>query len=156
MLKAYMEMLDQLTARYNEEALKNYHDGLLDFVPSDRTSEDMLQLAIIHYVRDNYPEIIDTAAETAKSRPKTYTLELTTEEITTVLNSLFEYSKQDLKDSTDTDSKLYKDSNDLHKKLTLDLYKRITKRMKEENRGEPYDPAGEITLINEETKNYPG
>ena len=96
MVKEYMELLEQLTARLNDKIKQNEQEGMYDFIPADQTVDDTLHSAILNYARDLCPDAIESAAASADNRIRTYTLELTAEEIKTLLQALSDQSEQGL------------------------------------------------------------
>ncbi len=96
MVKEFMELLEQITARTNAEIKRNEQEGMYDFIPADETVDDTLHKAIITYARELYPDAIESAVASADNRIRTYTLELTAEEIKTLLQTLSNQSEQNL------------------------------------------------------------
>lgn len=54
----YKSLLERITARHNAEIQERHDRGELDFVPTDRTPETMLETIIALYARDNYPDLL--------------------------------------------------------------------------------------------------
>lgn len=63
----YKSLLERITARHNAEIQERHDAGELDFVPTDRTPDTMLETIIALYARDNYPDLL-TEPE-AKKKP---------------------------------------------------------------------------------------
>lgn len=55
----YTILLDRITARYNKELQQQHDAGELDFVPKDRTREEMLETIISLYALENYPDLLE-------------------------------------------------------------------------------------------------
>lgn len=49
----YKSLLQRITARHNAEIQQRHDNGKLDFVPTDRTTETMLETIIALYARDD-------------------------------------------------------------------------------------------------------
>ena len=58
MMDEYKSLLQRITARHNAEIQQRHDNGELDFVPTDRTPETMLETIIALYARDNYPDLL--------------------------------------------------------------------------------------------------
>lgn len=54
----YIDLLDRITERYNAEVLANYHDGIIDYVPKDKTSSEMLEIILCRYALENYEDLL--------------------------------------------------------------------------------------------------
>lgn len=54
----YKSLLERITARHNAEIQERHDRGELDFVPTDRTPETMLETIIALYARDNCPDLL--------------------------------------------------------------------------------------------------
>lgn len=54
----YKSLLERIAARHNAEIQQRHDNGELDFVPTDRTPETMLETIIALYARDNYPDLL--------------------------------------------------------------------------------------------------
>jgi ParB family chromosome partitioning protein len=59
--EVYQDLLDRITERYNAEAQANYHDGILDYVPKDKTSSEMLEIILCRYALENYEDLLKTS-----------------------------------------------------------------------------------------------
>jgi ParB-like chromosome segregation protein Spo0J len=59
--EVYQDLLDRITERYNAEVQANYHDGLLDYVPKDKTSSEMLEIILCKYALENYQDLLRSA-----------------------------------------------------------------------------------------------
>lgn len=57
--KHYESLLKKITAKYNQKTMDNFHEGLLDFIPSEKTTVDMLVTILVDYAFRNYPEILE-------------------------------------------------------------------------------------------------
>ena len=57
----YIDLLDRITERYNAEVLANYHDGIIDYVPKDKTSSEMLEIILCRYALENYEDLLRTS-----------------------------------------------------------------------------------------------
>lgn len=55
---ATKKLLDSITERYNAEVNRKYSSGELDFIPTDNTPEEMLQIIIAEYALNNFPDIL--------------------------------------------------------------------------------------------------
>lgn len=64
----YKSLLERITARHNAEIQQRHDAGELDFVPTDRTPETMLETIIALYARDNYPDLL-TGDEPPQTKP---------------------------------------------------------------------------------------
>ena len=56
--KPYESLLKKITTKYNQKTMDNFHAGLLDFIPSEKTTNDMLITILVDYAFRNYPEIM--------------------------------------------------------------------------------------------------
>lgn len=54
----YKNLISRITERYNAEVQENYHNGILDFIPHDKTSSEMLEIIICQYALSNYPDLL--------------------------------------------------------------------------------------------------
>lgn len=54
----YKNLISRITERYNAEVQENYHNGILDFIPHDKTSSEMLEIIICQYALNNYPDLL--------------------------------------------------------------------------------------------------
>lgn len=59
MREEYKNLLERITARHNAEIQERHDAGELDFVPTDRTTETMLETIIALYARDNCPDLLE-------------------------------------------------------------------------------------------------
>lgn len=59
--KHYQDLLERITERYNAEVLANYHDGIIDYVPKDKTSSEMLEIILCRYALENYEDLLRTS-----------------------------------------------------------------------------------------------
>jgi ParB family chromosome partitioning protein len=59
--EVYQDLLDRITERYNAEVQANYHDGILDYVPKDKTSSEMLEIILCRYALENYKDLLKTS-----------------------------------------------------------------------------------------------
>ena len=57
----YIDLLDRITERYNAELQANYHDGIIDYVPKDKTSSEMLEIILCRYALENYEDLLRSA-----------------------------------------------------------------------------------------------
>lgn len=57
----YIDLLERITERYNAEVLANYHDGIIDYVPKDKTSSEMLEIILCRYALENYEDLLRSA-----------------------------------------------------------------------------------------------
>jgi Predicted transcriptional regulators len=57
----YIDLLERITERYNAEVLANYHDGIIDYVPKDKTSSEMLEIILCRYALENYEDLLRTS-----------------------------------------------------------------------------------------------
>ena len=57
----YIDLLDRITERYNAEVQANYHDGILDYIPKDKTSSEMLEIILCRYALENYEDLLRTS-----------------------------------------------------------------------------------------------
>ena len=64
MKSEYKSLLERLTAAHNEKVNNSYHNGELDFIPKDLTTEEMLETIITSYALNEYPETLTDTAET--------------------------------------------------------------------------------------------
>lgn len=64
----YKSLLERITARHNAEIQERHDAGELDFIPTDRTPDTMLETIIALYARDNYPDLL-TEPEPPKKKP---------------------------------------------------------------------------------------
>ena len=54
----YKNLISRITERYNAEVQENYHNGILDFIPHEKTSSEMLEIIICQYALSNYPDLL--------------------------------------------------------------------------------------------------
>ena len=59
--EVYQDLLDRITERYNAEIQANYHDGILDYIPKDKTSSEMLEIILCRYALENYEDLLRTS-----------------------------------------------------------------------------------------------
>lgn len=57
----YIDLLERITERYNAEVLANYHNGIIDYVPKDKTSSEMLEIILCRYALENYEDLLRTS-----------------------------------------------------------------------------------------------
>lgn len=65
----YKSLLERITARYNAEIQQRHDSGELDFVPTDRTPETMLETIIALYARDNCPDLLNEPEPEPQTKP---------------------------------------------------------------------------------------
>lgn len=66
----YKSLLERITARHNAEIQERHDAGELDFVPTDRTTETMLETIIALYARDNCPDLLTEPEPATKPAEK--------------------------------------------------------------------------------------
>lgn len=66
MKNEFKSLLDNITKRYNAEVQQRYVHGEYDFIPKDRTADEMLEAIIALYALENYPDLLDPEGGMAK------------------------------------------------------------------------------------------
>ena len=65
----WKDLLPEVVKAYNQEADNNYYSGELDFIPKHIDQAGIVNLALLHYVMQEYPELLEQRLQGAERDP---------------------------------------------------------------------------------------